>query len=116
MRYRHKALLGAISAAGSHILSLQFLLLFGRYVADTLSGARALRVADALAAPCPLTHKLANQYLLSGLLRRRAEMLEIPVQFFAISPDQVRRTSVMDGFRSIAIALRQRLRPRAGEP
>jgi hypothetical protein len=110
IRYRHKAVLGAISAIGSHILSLQFLLLFGRYVADTLSGARALRTADALAAPCPLTHRLANQYLLSGLLRRRAEMLEIPVQFSAISPDQVRRTSVLDGLQSIGIAVRERFR------
>jgi 2-phospho-L-lactate transferase/gluconeogenesis factor (CofD/UPF0052 family) len=110
VRYRHKAALGAISAMGSHILSLQFLLLHGRYIADTLSGARALRAADALAATCSLTHKLANQYLLSGLLRRRAEILEIPVQFFAISPDLVRRTTIMDGVRSVGIAVGQRLR------
>jgi 2-phospho-L-lactate transferase/gluconeogenesis factor (CofD/UPF0052 family) len=110
LRYRHKALLGAVSAAGSHILSLQFLALYGRYIADTLSGARALRVVDALAVNCPLTHKLANQYLLSTLLRRQAEMLEVPVQFFAISPDQVRRTSVADGFRSVLIAIRERLK------
>jgi hypothetical protein len=37
-------------------------------------------------------------------------MLEIPVQFFAISPDQVRRTSVMDGFGAFFIALREKLR------
>ncbi len=108
LRYQHKALLGAVSAVGSHALSLQFLLLHGRYVADTLSGARALRASDALAASCPLTHKLVNQYLLSGLLRRRAEILEIPVQFFAISPDLVRRTTVMDGVRSVGIAIRER--------
>ena len=112
IRYRHKAVLGAISAIGSHVLSLQFLLLFGRYVADTLSGARVVRASDALAAPCPLTHPLANQYLLSALLRRRAEILEIPVQFFAIAPDQVRRTSILDGVQSIGIAVRERLRGR----
>jgi hypothetical protein len=116
IRYRHKAVQGAISAAGSHILSLQFLLLYGRYVADTLSGARAIRASDALAAPCALTHKLANQYLLSALLRRRAEILEIPVQFTAISPDQVRRTSVLDGFHSIGIAIRERFRRSASLP
>ena len=116
IRYRHKAVLGAISAAGSHILSLQFLVLYGRYVADTLSGARAIRASDALAAPCPLTHKLANQYLLSALLRRRAEVLEIPVQFTAISPDQVRRTSILDGFRSMGIAVRARLSASRREP
>ena len=110
VRYRDKALLGSISALGSHILSLQFLLLHGRYIADTLSGVRALRASEALAAPCPLTHKLVNQFLLSGLLRRRAEILEIPVQFFAISPDLVRRTTVLDGLRSMQIAIRERFR------
>ena len=110
MRFRHNAVLGAISAAGSHFLSLQFLMLFGRYIADTLSGARAVRATDAIAVPCLLSHKQANQYLLSALLRRRAELLEIPVQFFAISPDQVRRTSIIDGLRSIGIALRERFR------
>ena len=109
LRYRDKAVLGAISAVGSHVLSLQFLALYGRYVSDTLSGARAVRASDALASAVPLTHKLVNHYLLSALLRRRAEMLEIPVQFFAISPDQVRRTSVADGFGAFGIAVRERI-------
>jgi 2-phospho-L-lactate transferase/gluconeogenesis factor (CofD/UPF0052 family) len=116
VRYRHKALAGAVSAMGSHALSLQFLALYGRYVSDTLSGARAVRTSDVLSLGCPLTHALANQYLLSSLLGRRAEMLEIPVQFFAISPDQVRRTSVGDGLRAIVTALRERLKGRPGSP
>jgi 2-phospho-L-lactate transferase/gluconeogenesis factor (CofD/UPF0052 family) len=110
LRYQHKAVLGAISAAGSHALSLQFLALYGRYVSDTLSGARAVRTSDVLAVNCPLAHKLINHYLLSTLLRRRAEMLEIPVRFFAISPDQVRRTSVADGFGAFYVAMRERLK------
>jgi 2-phospho-L-lactate transferase/gluconeogenesis factor (CofD/UPF0052 family) len=110
LRYRGNAIQGALSAVGSHVLSLQFLVLFGRYVADTLSGARVVRTADVLAASCRLSDQLLNQYLLSDLLRRRAEILEIPVQFFAISPDQVRRTTVGDGVRSISIAVRQRFR------
>ena len=93
------------------MLSLLYLALYGRYVSDTLSAARAVRVADALALPVPFTHKLANQHLLSGLLRRKAEMLEVPVQFFAISPDQVRRTTPLDGLRAVLTALRARLRP-----
>jgi 2-phospho-L-lactate transferase/gluconeogenesis factor (CofD/UPF0052 family) len=112
LRYQHKAVLGAISAAGSHALSLQFLALYGRYVSDTLSGARAVRTSDVLAVQCPLAHKLINHYLLSTLLRRRAEMLEIPVQFFAISPDQVRRTSVTDGFGAFYVAIRERMKGR----
>ncbi len=108
LRYRDKMLAGAISAAGSHILSLQFLLLYGHYMADTLSGARVVRASIALALPCTLGHKLANQYLLSALLGRRAEILEIPVQFFAIAPDQVRRTSVADGVSAVFVAVRER--------
>ena len=92
MRYRSNVLLGAISYAGSHALSLAYLLLYGRYISDTLSGVRALRAADALDATVPLTHKRANQYLLSGLLRRRAEILELPVGFYPISPERVKRT------------------------
>ena len=110
LRYRDKAVQGFVSAVGSHALSLQFLMLYGRYVADTLSGARALRASYALSASCPLTHNLANHYFLSALLRRRAEILEVPVQFFGISPDQVRRTTVTDGFGALFIAVRERLR------
>ena len=58
----------------------------------------------------PLTHKLINQHLLSALLKRQAEVMEIPVQFFAMSPDQARRTSIADGLRSIAIAVGARLK------
>lgn len=111
LKYRHRTWLGAISYGGSHALSLLYLALFGRYVSDTLSGARALRVEDAVRIPVPLTHKLANQHLLSGLLRRKAEMFEVPVQFFAISPAQVRRTTPLDGARAIVTAVQARLRP-----
>ena len=48
LRYRDNALQGTVSAIGSHVLSLQYLALYGRYVADTLSGARVVRAADAL--------------------------------------------------------------------
>ncbi len=114
LKYRHRTVLGAISYAGSHALSLLYLALFGRYVSDTLSAARAVRVGDAVRVPVPLTHKTANPHLLSGLLRREAEMLEVPVQFFSISPEQVRRTTPLDGVRAVMTAVRARLRPAAG--
>jgi hypothetical protein len=105
LRYRDKFFRGTVSAAGSQVLSLQCLFLFGRYVSDTLSGARAVRARDALGVPCRLTDRLVNQHLLVSLLGRRAEILELPVQFVAIGPDQVRRTTVLDGLRSIAIGV-----------
>jgi hypothetical protein len=118
LKYQKRAILGAISYAGSHLLSLLYLALYGRYVSDTLSEARAVRASDALALPCPFTSKLANHHLLAALLRRRAEMLEIPVQFFAISPERVRRTSLLDGLRAIAVAVGGRLKrpPRPASP
>jgi 2-phospho-L-lactate transferase/gluconeogenesis factor (CofD/UPF0052 family) len=103
IRYRHRALLGATSYIGSHLLSLAYLLLYGRYVSDTLSAVRAVRVRDVLDAGVALTHKQANQHLLVRLLRRRAELLEVPVQFLPISPDKVKRTTVRDGLRALGI-------------
>jgi 2-phospho-L-lactate transferase/gluconeogenesis factor (CofD/UPF0052 family) len=108
LRYKTNMLLGAISYVGSHVLSLAYLLLYGRYISDTLSAVRAVRASDALEAGIDLTHKRANQYLLSRLLRRRAEVLELPVQFVPISPEKVKRTSALDGLQSLLniIALR----------
>ena len=112
LKYRRKALLGTISYVGSHLLSALCLTMYGRYISDTLSGARAIRVSDALAITGPLTHKLVNQRLLTALLRRRAEMLEIPVQFLPISPGRVRRTSVLDGVQAVAEVVAGRFRHR----
>jgi hypothetical protein len=110
LKYRHRSLLGAVSYVGSHVLSLLYLALYGRYVSDTLSAARVVRASDVMRLPCVVTDKLANQHLLSLLLRRRAEMFEVPVQFFSISPAQVKRTSPLDGLRAVLAVLRGRVR------
>ena len=110
---------GAISALGSHLLSFACLLLYGRYISDTLSAVRAVRAGDVLGIEAPLVHKRANQYLLARLLRRKAEILEVPVQFFPISPERVKRTSVFEGLQSLGTLVAGRLRtpemPRAAE-
>ena len=111
LRYRTNVLLGAISYAGSHVLSLAYLLFYGRYISDTLSAVRAVRASDALEAGIDLTHKRANQYLLSRLLRRRAEVLELPVQFVPISPEKVKRTSALDGLQSLLTIIALRFGP-----
>ena len=116
LKYRHRAILGAVSYVGSHVLSLLYLALYGRYVSDTLSAARIVRASDVLRLPCPITDKLANQHLLSLLLRRRAEMFEVPVQFFSISPAHVRRTSAFDGLRAAWAVLRGSVRTFADRP
>jgi len=103
LRYRHRPLLRLVSQAGSYALSLAYLLLYGRYVSDTLSGARAVRTAYALAADVDPQDKLLNQRLLSLMMRDRAEFLEVPVRFFALSPERVRRTTLGEGLRSLAM-------------
>ncbi len=111
LRYRHRLFQGSLSYLGSHLLSLAYLLLFGRYISDTLSGARVVR-ASYLARPrVDLGHKLANQHLLSALLSAKADLLETPVRFFAISPDRVRRTSVLEGLQSLMAIAWERLNP-----
>lgn len=101
-----------LSRLGSHLLSLAYLFLYGRYVADTLSGVRAVRASDAVSAGVPLTHKLVNQYLLGALMRRKAEVIEVPVQFLPLSSHRVRRTSAGEGLRSLFAILWGRLGPR----
>jgi 2-phospho-L-lactate transferase/gluconeogenesis factor (CofD/UPF0052 family) len=113
VRYRHHALLRMASTIGSHLLSASYLLLYGRYISDTLSGVRALRTPYLSAPGVRVGDKLLNQRLLSALLARRAEILETPVRFYAMSPAQVRRTSIAEGLRALANILWWRIRPRA---
>jgi hypothetical protein len=113
LRYRKNVILGAVSYAGSHLLSLAYLVLYGRYISDTLSAVRAVRASDAFDRAIDLTDKGANHLLLSGLLRRKAEILEIPVRFFPISPERVKRTSPVEGLRALAtIVWRRFAKPR----
>jgi hypothetical protein len=115
LKYRQRVVMGWVSRIGSHVLSLAYLLLYGRYVSDTLSGARVVRVADAVRIPVPLVHKQANQYLLSGLLRRKAEMFEVPVHFYSLSPAMVRRTTFADGVAAVGTILWRRFGPASSD-
>jgi 2-phospho-L-lactate transferase/gluconeogenesis factor (CofD/UPF0052 family) len=113
LRYTHNAVLGSMSLLGSHLLSATYLLLFGRYISDTLSGVRGVRASFLTSLPVAPDDKLANQYLLSALLADRADVLETPVQFLPLSPERVRRTTPIEGMRSLALIAWQRLtRPR----
>jgi 2-phospho-L-lactate transferase/gluconeogenesis factor (CofD/UPF0052 family) len=114
--YYQNPLMRAVSRVGSHFLSLVYLTFFGRYVADTLSGARVVRSAELAGLPVPFNHKLLNAYLLPRLLRRRADLLEVPVQFIPLSPERVRRTGVMEGLRSVATVVWQRFAPVSRQP
>jgi 2-phospho-L-lactate transferase/gluconeogenesis factor (CofD/UPF0052 family) len=110
LRYRHNVILGAISYIGSHLLSLLYLFLYGRYIADTLSGVRAIRGASLRNSILDVTHKCWNQHILSLLLRERAELFEAPIQFYPISPEKVKRTTILDGIQSILTVLWWRIR------
>jgi hypothetical protein len=110
-RYRHRVLLGAMSYLGSHVLSLAYLFVYGRYISDTLSGVRAIRTAYLNHPDLDLGHRCLNQELLSLLLHDRAEVFEIPVHFLPISPEKVRRTTVTEGLQALFTILWRRLRP-----
>ena len=105
MRYEKNTVLGTISYIGSHVLSLAYLVFFGRYVADTLSGVRAVRAAEVSPSVVDLQRRDANHRLLAGLLRRKADVLEVPVRFVPMSPAQVVRTTVGDGLRALVTIL-----------
>ena len=107
-RYSASALSGTVSYLGSYTLSLACLALYGRYITDTLSGVRAIRAADVLDPRVDLAHKNANHLLLSRLLRRKAEILEIPVRFVPLAPDRVKRTSAFEGLRALTTLVTHR--------
>jgi 2-phospho-L-lactate transferase/gluconeogenesis factor (CofD/UPF0052 family) len=111
LRYRRTPAAGLLSFAGSYVLSVAYLLLFGHYITDTLSGVRAVRASDAAAAGVELTHKQANHQLLTALLGRKADILEIPVQFLPMSPEQVKRTTPLDGLRALGMIIGRRFAP-----
>ncbi len=116
LRYRHSPILGWVSYAGSHLLSVMYLFLYGRYIADTLSAVRAVPVAEALDLPVALTHKRANHWLLVNLLRRQADVLEVPVRFVPLSPELVKRTTVAEGLGALWTIIRERFRSRPKPP
>jgi hypothetical protein len=104
------AVLRALSRIGSHVLSAAYLLLYGRYVADTLSGVRIVRASDLASVPVAVSDPAANQYLLAALMRRRADVLEAPVQFLPLSSRRVHRTSVGEGLRTLGAIVAGRFR------
>ena len=115
-RYSASTLGGMVSYLGSYALSLACLMFYGRYVTDTLSGVRAIRAADVFDPRVDLGHKNANHILLSRLLRRKAEILEIPVRFVPLSPERVKRTSPFEGLRALATLVTHRFLPPRVEP
>lgn len=109
VRYRDHPLLGAASYIGSHLLSLAYLVLFGRYVSDTLSGVRAVRARYLLESNVDVTDRHLNHQVLATLLRDRAELVETPVQFVPV-PAAVSRVRVWEGLSALAQILRLRWR------
>ena len=107
-RYRRNAVLGTVSFLGSYLLSIACLLLYGRYISDTLSGVRVVPARHLLDAGIDPTGKNANHELLARLLRRKAEVLEMPVRFVPLSPDRVKRTGPLDGLRALWTLVRRR--------
>lgn len=113
--YRNRPVRAAISYIGSHVLSLCYLVFYGRYISDTLSGARAIRASYLRDDSFDFHRKDFNQVVLSTLLRHRAEVFETPVSYFPLSPEKIRRTTVLDGLRSLWVILRGRYgRPSPG--
>lgn len=111
LRYRRNAVLGMVSFVGSYALSLAYLLLYGRYVSDTLSAVRAVRASYVFGPVVDVSSANANHLMLTTLLRSKAELLEIPVRFFPLSPERVKRTTPLDGLRALASIIRGRLAP-----
>jgi hypothetical protein len=110
-RYHANALIGVISYLGSYVLSLAYFFLYQRFISDTLSAVKAVRASDAFDPSIDLSSPRVNHLLLARLMRRKADLLEIPVQFIPVSPQSVKRISVFEGLRSLAMIVWRRFRP-----
>ena len=108
LRYKQHPVLGFFSSAGSHLLSIIFLLLYGRYVSDVLSGARAVRSTILSHEEISLINKSLNEKLLSMILRNQGDIFETPVKFFSLSPEQANRTTVWDGIQAVVATIKWR--------
>lgn len=110
VRYEKSPLLGALSGLGSNALSLATLALYGRYVTDTLSGARAVRRELLERVGFALEDKSLNHRLIAGVLGSGGELFETPVHFLSMAPEQAKRTTVGDGLRALGVLVAGRLR------
>ena len=88
LRFEKSPLAGAISALGSQLLSMATLVLYRRYVSDTLSGVRAERREHLERAGFALADKAQNQRLSASVLGSGGELFETPVNFLSMSPEQ----------------------------
>jgi len=109
-RYRSHLLKGSVSYIGSHVLSLAYLVCYGRYISDTLSGLKLVKTEHLDRSSDWIDDPSANQYLLARLLRSDGRSFEVPVDFLPMSPDQVSRTGAMDGIRALRVIVMQRIR------
>jgi len=107
-RYQQNWLLGLASRLGSHALSLVYLVLYGRYISDTLSGLKLVRTSLLKSIDAEISDESFNQKLLSHLLKAKGTVYEIPVGFLPMSPDKVKRTSVWQGVKGILVIFQKR--------
>ncbi len=107
-RYQKNWLLGAISRVGSHALSLMYLLFYGHFISDTLSGLRIVKTDVFREFDLDVQEASFNQRLLCKLLRGKGTVYEMPVGFLPMSPDKVKRTSIIQGLQNIWVIVQQR--------
>ncbi len=107
-RYRQNWLLGIVSRVGSHALSLMYLVFYGHFISDTLSGLRLVKTKVFRDFDLHVEQASFNQRLLCKLLRGKGTVYEMPVGFLPMSPDKVKRTSVMQGLQNIWMIVQQR--------
>ena len=108
-RYHHHILLGVVSYIGSYLLSFSYLMLYGRYISDTLCGLRVMRREFLVRNKTQLEQNSFNQHLLGDLLNNQGRVFEVPVDFLPMSPDKVRRTGVVEGLKAFWVIVTQRI-------
>lgn len=89
-------------------MSLLTLLLYGRYLSDTLSGVLGVRAEDVLELARRGRDPLDPPEILARLLRRRANILETPIQYFGRPPSRESSRPLRSGLRALVALLSRR--------
>jgi 2-phospho-L-lactate transferase/gluconeogenesis factor (CofD/UPF0052 family) len=107
--YAESAGLSLLSRYGGMLISILTLLLYDRYITDTLTGLKAFDAAVLRNLHLKSAGVDLEMEIVAKLSRQRRFILEVPIRFKARTRAQGKKMTVADGFRALLALLRFRI-------
>jgi hypothetical protein len=107
--YQESAGLSLASRYGGMLISILTLLLYDRYVTDTLTSVKAFDAGALRNLKLKSSGVDLDMEIVAKLARQRRFILEVPIQFKARTRAQGKKMTVADGFRALFALLRFRV-------